>query len=261
LEVLVRTVRPAVALIVALSLFSGSAFASGLDEAFRSALDGEISTAGEGEGGFPSGADAPSHSKRKAFLLSLLLPGLGQRYNEALYRSYGFFAAEAMIWTAFTVFKIQEHLRTDDFEEYARAYAGVSGTDPETEYYRILTIFNSSEEYNAFIRAEARQIYGDDLEARERYFEENGYGADREFRWRTNVNRLEYRLIRNDAIDSGRRADYALVAAVLNRGISALEAARGAGRWAPVGEAARHIRVTAAEEGDPALRVGWTARF
>ncbi|MBN1826249.1 MAG: hypothetical protein JW958_08280 [Candidatus Eisenbacteria bacterium] len=258
-----RSVRVLLVLFLALAVASPPALGSGLDRALRAAIDEETAhrdpAAGGDDGGAPGRED---HSKRKAFLLSLLLPGLGQRYNEDTLRSRAFFAAEAAVWTAFIVYKLQENWRTDDFEEYARAYAGVPAGEKDTEYYRILTIYDNSDDYNMAVRIEARQIYPTDPAAQDAYYAANAYGDDREFRWRTNSNRLDYRVIRNDAIDSGKRADYALTAALINRAISAVEASRGAGRWSPVRRAASHIRLDTTPEGDPTgLRVGWTTRF
>ncbi len=237
-----------------------AAGASGLDELFRLSAEEEFDSrfpAGEEGGAF-----GESHSKRKAFFLSALLPGLGQRYNESSVRSAFFFTAEAVIWTSFIVFKAQEHLRTDDFEEYADAYAGVDGGGKETEFYRILTIYDNSDDYNTSVRIEARAIYPGDLEAQERFYQEYVFGEGDSFRWRTNQDRLEYRLIRNDALNSGRRADYAVVAAVLNRAISAVEAARVAGRWKPAASVAERLRVSVSDPEDPAmLRIGIGARF
>lgn len=243
-----------------LLLLAPAAGASDLDTVFLLSAAEEIDSrfpAGEEEGSY-----GESHSKRKAFFLSALLPGLGQRYNESSVRSAFFFATEAIIWTSFIVFKTQEHLRTDDFEEYADAYAAVDGGGKETEFYRILTIYDNSDDYNTAVRIEARAIYPGDLEAQDQFFQENAFGEEDSFRWRTNQDRLEYRLIRNDALDSGRRADYAVVAAVLNRAISAVEATRAAGRWKPVASAAERLRVSVSDPEDPAmLRIGIGARF
>jgi hypothetical protein len=243
---------------------AGSASADDLRARFllasRAEMDARFSTA---EGG--GGGEVRHPSRRKAFLLSLLVPGLGQRANGEEFRSKIFLGAEAAIWTGVIVFKIQEANRTDDFEEYARAYAGVSSGEKETEFYRMLTIYDNVDDYNEAVRIEARQIYpvGEyPEEVRDAYFEANGYGPDRYFRWRTNADRLDYRLIRNDALDSGRRADYMLVAAVLNRAISAVEAARFAGRWGALSRGADHLRASASGAGEPPLlRLAVQARF
>jgi hypothetical protein len=253
------------AILLALPLLAPDARASDLDSHFRRASRAESDARFESSATESGGGTSLSPSRRKAFLLSALLPGLGQRANGSELRSKAFFGLEAMIWTSFIVFKIQEHNRTDDFEEYARAYAGVPEGEEETEYYRILTIFNSVEEYNEAVRIEARALYPISRypqETRDAYYAENAYGPDRSFRWRTNQNRLEYRLIRNDALNSGRRADYVLVAAVVNRAISAVEAARAAGSGGKLAEAVTHLRASASGEGEPAmLRLGVGTRF
>lgn len=256
-------VRQILVLILSFALAAPAALASDFDSRFRRAASEEIDLrfpAGEEDGGGERG-----HSKSKAFLLSALLPGLGQRENGSTLRSRVFFAAEAVIWTSFIVFKSQEHLRTDDFEEWAESYAGVEGRGKGFEFYRVLTIYDNVDQYNESVRIEARAIYPPGRypqEVRDRYFAENGFGDDKAFRWRTNESRLDYRLIRNDALDSGRRADYALVAAVVNRGLAAVEAARAAGRLRNVAAVTSRLRVAASDDGGPAaLRVGFAAPF
>jgi len=253
--------------ILIIALLAAPASSSDLRALFENASREEMDLrfpAATDEGGAAMGER--DHSKVKAFLLSALLPGLGQRYNESVNRSRFFFVLEAAIWSSFVVWKAQEHWRTDDFEEYAAAYAGAAPSDvKDTEFYRIMTIYDNSDEYNEAIRIEARSIYPPSQysqEVRDQYLAENGFGEDRSFQWRANDHRLQYRLIRNDALDSGRRADYALVAAVLNRAISAVEAARNAGRLNKASAAASHIRVTGPDEqGQTLLRVGIARRF
>ncbi|MFH1277430.1 MAG: hypothetical protein ABIK65_03515 [Candidatus Eisenbacteria bacterium] len=256
-------VRKALLLILSLVLAAPAALGSDLDARFRRAageeMDLRFPAGEEGEGG------GHGASRVKPFLLSALLPGLGQRENGSVLRSRIFFAAEAVIWTSFIVFKSQEHLRTNDFEEFAEAYAGAEGTGKDFEFYRILTIYDDVDQYNESVRIEARAIYPPSQypqEVRDQYLAENGFGPDRAFRWRTNEARLDYRLIRNDALNSGRRADYALVAAVVNRALSAVEAARAAGRLHKLAAAASMVRVAASDDGGPAvLRVGVAAPF
>lgn len=243
------------------ALLAPPAAASDLDALFRRAAN-DVAPSRPAADDAGDGGAKKDVSKSKSFLLSALVPGLGQRANGSTLRSRAFFVAEAVIWASFIVFKTQEHLRTDDFEEYAVAYAGLGNGNRDFEFYRILTIYDNSDQYNESVRIEARAIYPDDRDAQRRYFEENGFGSDRAFRWRENQNRLDYRLIRNDAVNSGRRADYALVAAVVNRAVSAVEAARTAGHLQKVAAVAERLRVAASGEGEPAsLHVGVAATF
>jgi hypothetical protein len=242
---------------------AASEAAPGIDARFRLASREEMAAGVEGDGG-GEGPAAPT-SRKRAFLLSLLLPGLGQGANGSELRMKAFLGAEAVIWTSFVVFKVQEANRTEDFEEYARAFASVPGGEKETEFHRILTIFDNVDQYNEAVRAEARSLYpvSDYPQAtRDRYFDEHGYGPDRSFRWRTRQARLDYRLIRNDALDSGRRADYMLVAAIVNRAVSAVEAARSGGRIGSLAEGVGHVRAEASGPGEPPLlRLGVAVRF
>lgn len=246
--------------LLAASIAAVPASASTLDGMFRGAVEEEVKTFYPDDAG-GGVAEGESHSKKKAFLLSLMLPGLGQRYNESYGWSNAFFAVEAALWTTFIVYKTQEHYRADDYEEYAEAFANVSGGGKDEDYYRILTIYDNSDDYNMSVRIEARQLY-DTREGQESYYAENAYGPDKSFQWRDDGNQFQFRIIRNDALNSGKRADYALSAAFINRAISAVQAARVAGRWKPVQQVLGHIRVDAPPGNDPALlRVGLSTGF
>ncbi len=220
-----------------------------LDHAFRTAWQQdsdhfEISEPQSGES---------VNTKQKALLYSVLLPGLGQYHNGDRTKSKVFFGLEAAIWASFIVFKSQEALRTNDFEEYAGAFAEVDPGDYDEEFYRILTIYDDVGDYNTSVAIDARAIFGSEAsESKSAYIAENSFGSDKNFRWSSNGHRLEYRLIRNDARDSGQRADFSIVAAVINRAISAVEATRSAGKLQALSRAASHLRVLPPEEGEPA---------
>jgi len=230
-----------------------------LDSAFRLALAAE---SGEGGGKEYSAEISGDYSRRKAFLLSLLVPGLGQEYRGSSFRSRIFLGLEGAIWTSFVVFKFQEYSRTNDFEEWAEAFADVPGGGRDEEFYRILTIYDDVDDYNTSVRIEARTLYQNDRSAQLQHEAENLYGSDKYFRWKNNERRLEYRLIRNDARDSGQRADFALVAAVLNRAISAVEAARSGKVDNVASRVASHLRFIPPAQGEPAfLRLAFRTSF
>ncbi len=244
-----------------ISLLAGGVSASSLDRAFGLAL-AEVEAGSDG-GGSSALRDGDDYSRRKALLLSLLVPGLGQRYNGSRMREHIFLGLEGAIWTSFVVFKFQESHRTDDFEEWAEAFAEVPGGGKDEEFYRILTIYDDVDDYNTSVRIDARTLFPDDRAGQLNYESENSFGADKFFRWKNNTRRLDYRLIRNDARDSGQRADFALVAAVLNRLISAVEAARsGESESNLASRVAGHIQVLPPSEGEPAfLRFALSSPF
>ncbi len=242
---------------------AADAAASPIELAMRAELEELRLEAPDDAGAAGAEPGARNVTRSKAFLRSLLVPGWGQHYAGNKTRSKIFLGVEAAIWTSFIVFKARETLRTDEFEEFAGAYADVDPAGKDEEYYRILTIFNSSDEYNTAVRADARAIYGTQAsEAKSRYIADNSYSGDREYRWQSNDRRLDYRIIRNDARDSGQRADFSLVAAVLNHAISAVEAAKSTGRMGTIQDAVGHLEVIppAAHEA-PRLRFAWRTSF
>lgn len=236
--------------------------ADAIDLAMRAEIDAIRFEAPE-QGGSNLEPQEQNVTRSKAFLRSLLVPGWGQHYAGNKTKSKLFLGVEAAIWTSFIVFKSREVLRTDEFEEHATAYADVDPAGKDEEYYRIMTIFNSSDEYNTAVRADARAIFGTAAsDEKTQYIVENSYSGDREYRWKSNAERLNYRIIRNDARDSGQRADFALVAAVLNHAISAVEAARSTGSMRALQDAVGHIEVIPpASHEPPRLRFAWRTSF
>lgn len=170
-----------------------------------------------------SSASSPI-STRRAVLYSFLLPGLGDHYLGRSGRAKFFFTAEAAIWTSFIVFEVQGYLREDGYKEYALAYGGISSTDHSDEYYRIISQHNSSDDYEASIKQEARfELYPDDTHDNlERYYLTEQVADFEPWQWPNDEKRREYRDIRQGSRLARRRALYSVAAAVTNRLVSSL---------------------------------------
>ncbi len=161
-------------------------------------------------------------SKGKALLYSLLLPGLGDYYLGSKDRAKVFFVTEAAIWTSFIVFEVQGHLRENGYKDYAAAYAGVSGTNHSQDYYRLLTEFNSSNDYEEYIKQDGRYILypNVDREALDSYFLTERVSDFEPWQWSSDEKRYEYRSIRKGSRLARRRAMYSIASAVANRIVS-----------------------------------------
>lgn len=162
-----------------------------------------------------------------AFLMSAILPGWGELYTGHTARARAFMSTETGVWVGYAAFRIQEDMRTDDYEEYAQTFAdvreGASG-----DYYQDIADYIRSEgedSYNEAVRAEARSLYPDDLEAQKQYFEENGYSGAQAWDWGDTDLLEHYRDLRHDAAVSSRNAFYMTGLAVLNRALSAIDSA------------------------------------
>ena len=208
--------------------------AGGLSLSVTGSLD---DIAEPGTSGIPSArpADEAAESKHPmvAFLMSAVLPGWGEMHTGNTARGRAFMSAEAAIWLGYLSFTIQEDMRTHDYEEYARIFADVP-EGSSGDYYGDISDYIRSEgadSYNEAVRAEARSLFPDDLEAREQYLEDNGYFGSLAWDWGDRDRLDRYRDLRTDAAASRRHAFYMTGLAVLNRAISAIDSAWMARRY------------------------------
>ncbi|MBD3161475.1 MAG: hypothetical protein GF346_04650 [Candidatus Eisenbacteria bacterium] len=175
----------------------------------------------------PSLSAEPGPDRLKTLGLSLLVPGLGHLSAGYDGRAQGFMAAEAVIWGAFAVFEVQGELRKDSYIEMAELFGGVPDADGlSDDYYRLIGQYPSAEIYNDEIRRDARARHGDDLDAREAYFEQNRIADDRTWSWVSSAARQSYRSKRSDSNRSFKRAGYMVGVAVANRLLAAVDAMR-----------------------------------
>lgn len=171
-------------------------------------------------------SDAPP-AKLKLLALSLLLPGLGHRSLGESDRFYGFVTAEASIWGVFTGYNLQGKIRKDSYVEMAHLSAGVSKARGRSdEYYRLLGVYFSSDQYDDEIRRDARARYDDDLAARADYYEKNRIRDDQAWRWASSEALDRYRQKRNDSNRSYKRAGYMIGIAAANRLLAAVDVIR-----------------------------------
>lgn len=73
-----------------------------------------------------SGSPAVQHkSPLRAALYSAVIPGAGEFYTEAYWRSAAFFAAEVALWVVYSVYDSKGDRQTTDFEKFADAHWSV----------------------------------------------------------------------------------------------------------------------------------------
>lgn len=162
---------------------------------------------------------------------SFLLPGLGQRYMGKSVRSKIYFALEGAAWIGLGAFYWQSIARKNAYEDYAMAYAGVSGTGKPDDYYEIIGNFFSNEGpggYNEFIMREARDLYYPDLEAIEAYYQSNIITGSDSWRWESRTSYDRFNDLRKGSNAAERRVIYTLFYMLGIRVISAVDAARSA---------------------------------
>jgi len=145
--------------------------------------------------------------------------------------------------------------------------AGIDLRGRDEEYRRIVGSFASSDEYNLYVVSrDAANLYLQDLsnpnmDAYRAYIEENSLRGADAWNWNSRTSFERYGAQRKDAHRAEIRANSALGLAIVNRLVSALHAARAAGKPQPAGHAWR-LEVTPAPGDDAtAFRAALSASF
>ncbi len=61
-------------------------------------------------------------SVKQSFLMSLVLPGLGEFYSKSYIKAAGFLAAEIGLWAGFAYYMNEYNIKEDDFKDYANSH-------------------------------------------------------------------------------------------------------------------------------------------
>lgn len=171
---------------------------------------------GQGVGKSSLSSFAPTESRRaspgRAFLLSLVFPGLGERYGGASSRGWAFTAAEALLWAGFFSFRLYGDWRTEDYRAYAAAYAGVDPTGKSHRYFVDIGNYISIEAYNAAMLRERNlaRLY---LDAEAHHWA-----------WPSDGQRVRYAHVRVEADNAYQRSILVAGAIIANHLASAIDA-------------------------------------
>ena len=151
-------------------------------------------------------------NKVKAFLLSLILPGLGERYVGARKKSEMFMGAEVVFWLTYAGFLKYHDWREQDYETFAAAHARVDTDDKSETFFINVGNYDNVFEYNeAKLRQRNLPDYYQDTE---KYF----------WQWDSEEYRLQYEEIRLSAKRASNYATFALGAILANHLVSAIDA-------------------------------------
>jgi hypothetical protein len=211
----------------------------------------------------PGRAGLPMLSAERAQILlrSLTVPGWGQATLGHNGAAKVFILVETGIWASFVAFHIQESMRTDSYELSARLNAGIDLSGRDEEFRRIVGGFLSSDDYNRLVvyRDAANLYYEDPVRYREYIAEHELKGSDT-WHWSSVDAILQYRSQRKNAQQASQRANTALALAIANRLVSALHAARIAGR--PAKAHSWNFEIVPGEDSEAlAFRCGVRTRF
>ncbi len=205
--------------------------------------------------------------RARILLRSLTVPGWGQA-SMGHRRSAGAFAvAEAGVWGAFTAFRIQENLRTQNYQRTARFGAGIDLSDRDEEFLRIVGAFASSDEYNLLVVSrDAANLYlsdpyNPDMASYRQYIADHSLKGSDVWVWDGIDSFRRYSSQRKDAQRAALRSNTALGIAIANRIVSALHAMRVAGQPARPAGHSWQFDVTPDPQDPTAFRAGVRARF
>ncbi|MCI0532241.1 MAG: DUF5683 domain-containing protein [candidate division Zixibacteria bacterium] len=159
-------------------------------------------------------------SPSRALLLSLLLPGAGQYYNDSKTKAGIFLGAEASLWVGYFAFRMVGNWKKTDYRNFAVAHAGINPDGKDDDFYERMTFYDTRDEYNQLTR-----LYNGPEAP---IYPESEYWN---WEWDNTISQSEYRDLRNQSKTAFRRSLYMVGLAGVNRIISALEAFRGARRY------------------------------
>jgi len=216
--------------------------------------------ASSGPGGMAHVLDA---GRAQILLRSLTVPGWGQATLGAKRSATTFLLLDLGIWTAFTAFRIQEGMRQSSSETTAGLLAGIDLDGRDEEFRRTVGAYISSDEYNQLVvYRDAANLYYDNPAAYWAYIEAHKLTGDDTWKWQDEASLVRYQDQRKDAQRAAQRANTCLALAVANRLVSAVHAARLAGKMQKEQAMSWGFELVPVTDADPtACRAGVRARF
>ncbi len=185
-------------------LFMQTLPASDYSVAFDESIEPEIDP--------PEIQSVPQKSRGKAMLLSLVLPGLGEKYAGAHTRAAVFMSTEVALILSYIGFKQYSHWRKEDYKTYAASHASVDLSNKTDSYFVNIGNYQSISEYNA---AKLRQ-----RNLQEFYRDEQAYYWE----WQSQAHRHKFDQLRISADKANSNALFVLGAIFANHMISAIDA-------------------------------------
>ncbi len=161
---------------------------------------------------------------KKAVMLSLMVPGLGELYMEEKDDALRAFAIEGGIILSYLGLNKYACITRNNYIKYAYQHAGAS-TGMDEDYYNAVEWYSSRESYNINVREEARRLFPDDRERQLKYIEDNETSSELDWKWQKDKWQI-FRNLRRGERKALSNASYCIGFGIVNRIISAIISTR-----------------------------------
>jgi hypothetical protein len=153
-----------------------------------------------------------------AILYSLLLPGMGELYADGYDSGKYFTIAEGVLWGTYIGMSVYAGNQEDNYKAYATSNASINTNGKNDDYFATIGQFENIEEYN-------------DQKAFERNFNQM-YDTEAFFwKWQSTEDRRTYRSMWSSSEQTNNDLRFVVGAMLLNRVVSAINAARLVGAY------------------------------
>ena len=167
---------------------------------------------------FSDDLESAKKSAGLAILYSLLLPGMGELYADGYDSGKYFTIAEGVLWGTYIGMSVHASNQEDNYKAYATSNASLNTSGKNDDYFATIGQFENIEEYN-------------DQKALERNFNQM-YNTETFFwKWQSTEDRRTYRSMWSSSEQTTNDLRFVVGAMLLNRVVSAINAARLVGAY------------------------------
>lgn len=159
-------------------------------------------------------SDLKSSSGIKAFLLSFVLPGVGEYYAGSKKMAKIFFSSEILLWTTYFSFRTYGNWKKGDYQNLAVSRAGVNLSGKDHSYFVNIENFNSIREYN---EAKLQQRQFDEVYPETPYYQ---------WQWDSETSRHQFEKLRISSDTAYHRSLFVIGGIVINHIVSGINALR-----------------------------------
>jgi len=183
-------------------------------------------------------------TKRKAVLLSLLLPGLGEKSIGSHTSAKIFHSTETALWLSLIWFNKVKNWKKEDFKVFASAKAGVDVTGKDNLYFSNIGGYDSIEDFNSARRRsrDPSSVYD---------------GREYHWSWSSDEARLKYKSLRFDSELAQQNIEYTIGFLILNRILSIMNTSYRYGKNQMIGRPIESAELKFSGEGIPVVSINF----